>query len=297
MRYVRYNQACDNSLDEKREAGIKPNYKPYKYGAAYTGKEHVWDEAFGYFGAPSHTLTLTAQNVYDIAKQKDVTVADYNYDGKVDLYKEMAFGHAYYASSFDKGGKTTYLHDIVGAYMDGRDMLVAADGKALTDSQRDQLKAYAQVIKTNWEKVIAEAVFKYAGSTYKDMMKIEAILESGGDVAKEWRNYSKHWGELKGFALALQVAGKDMGATSVKLNRLIGYSPLLLGNTQVTGVDSNGEYVQSDSETWGGYMVHMLKVQNLMVDEFGVVARSNDQTAGLSELVKSLGAKSSAEND
>ena len=31
--------------------------------------------------------------------------------------------------------------DIVGAYMDGRDMLVAADGKALSDSQRDQLKA------------------------------------------------------------------------------------------------------------------------------------------------------------
>jgi len=40
-----------------------------------------------------------------------------------------------------------------------------------------------------------------------------------------------------------------------------------------------------------------LKVQNLMVDEFGVVAKSHDQTAGLSELVKSLGAKSSAEND
>ncbi len=44
-------------------------------------------------------------------------------------------------------------------------------------------------------------------------------------------------------------------------------------------------------------MVHMLKVQNLMVDEFDVVARSNDQTAGLSDLVNSLGAKSSAEND
>ncbi len=88
-----------------------------------------------------------------------------------------------------------------------------------------------------------------------------------------------------------------MGATSVKLNRLIGYSPLLLGNTQVTGIDSSGEYVQSDAETWGGYMVHMLKVQNLMVDEFGVVAKSHDQTAGLSDLVNSLGAKSSAEND
>ncbi len=50
-----------------------------------------------------NTLTLTAQNVYDIAKQKDAAIADYNYDGKVDLSNEMAFGHAYYASSFDKG--------------------------------------------------------------------------------------------------------------------------------------------------------------------------------------------------
>jgi hypothetical protein len=60
----------------------KPNNKPYKDGAAYTRvKSMSWDEAFGYFGAPAHTLTLTAQNVYDIAKQKDAAVADYNYDG------------------------------------------------------------------------------------------------------------------------------------------------------------------------------------------------------------------------
>ena len=107
MGAVTYNQAVDNYLDEKLEADNKPNNKPYKDGAAYTGKEHAWDEAFGYFGAPAHTLTISAQDVYNIAKQKDATVADWNYDGMVDLYNEMAFGHAYYASSFDKGGKTT----------------------------------------------------------------------------------------------------------------------------------------------------------------------------------------------
>ena len=84
----------------------------------------------------------------------------------------MAFGHAYYASSYDKGGKTTYLHDIVGAYMDGRDLITSVNGRALSNSERDELKGYAQTVKTNWEKVIAESVFKYAGSTYKDMMKI-----------------------------------------------------------------------------------------------------------------------------
>ena len=144
MGAVTYNQAVDNYLDEKLEADNKPNNKPYKDGAAYTGKEHSWDEAFGYFGAPAHTLTLTAQNVYDIAKQKDAALADYNYDGMVDLYNEMAFGHAYYASSFDKGGKTTYLHDIVGAYMDGRDLITSVNGRALSDSERDELKGYAQ---------------------------------------------------------------------------------------------------------------------------------------------------------
>jgi len=266
MGAVTYNQAVDNYLDEKLEADTKPNNKPYKDGAAYTGKEHVWDEAFGYFGAPSHTLTLTAQNVYDIAKQKDVTVADYNYDGKVDLYKEMAFGHAYYASSFDKGGKTTYLHDIVGAYMDGRDMLVAADGKALTDSQRDQLKDYAQVIKTNWEKVIAESVFKYAGSTYKSLVALEDL------------------------SMALQVGKNNIGETETKLNRMIGFGPMLMDETQIVGIDANGDYIMDKV-----YSMHDAKLH--MVDEFGVVARSNDMLANMADLASKIGTSESAEND
>mgnify|MGYP007000164253 len=46
---------------------------------------------------------------------------------------------------------------------------------------------------SNWERVIAEAVFKYAGSVYGDLEK----LKGGGD-AKAYRKYVKHWGELKG---------------------------------------------------------------------------------------------------
>jgi hypothetical protein len=38
MGAVTYNQAVDNYLDEKLEADNKPNNKPYKDGAAYTGK-------------------------------------------------------------------------------------------------------------------------------------------------------------------------------------------------------------------------------------------------------------------
>ncbi|MEM7423537.1 MAG: DUF4856 domain-containing protein, partial [Pseudomonadota bacterium] len=103
MGAVSYNQAVDNYLDEKLAADNKPNDKPYSKGKPYTGKEHSWDEAFGYFGAPAHTLRLTAKQVYDIAKRnpKAFKAADFNGDGKIDLRTEMTFGPAYYAAGYD----------------------------------------------------------------------------------------------------------------------------------------------------------------------------------------------------
>ena len=157
MGAVFYNQAVDIYLDEYLNADKKPNNKPYKKGAAYTGKEHVWDEAFGYFGTPVNTLNLTPEDVYNITKQKEAVFAkaDANGDGVIDLKSEMAFAHAYYAAGFDKGGKTQYLHTITQAFVDGRQLITSAKGKALSDQQRLKLKGYAEIITKNWEKVIA----------------------------------------------------------------------------------------------------------------------------------------------
>ncbi len=299
MGAVFYNQAVDNYLDEKLSADNKPNNKPYKEGTAYTGKEHVWDEAFGYFGAPAHTLSLTPEDVVAITKRKAdaFAKADANKDGVVDLKTEMAYGHAYYAAGFDASGKTDYLHTITKAFIDGRQLISDAKGEKLSDKQRQQLMAYANIIETNWEQVIAEAVFKYAGSTYKDIQKLKATVDNNGDAKEIFRKYAKHWGELKGFTLALQTGKNTLGETAVKLNRLIGYSPVLLGNTQVSGIDSNGAYIQKPSETLEGYMLHMLKVQKLMVDKFAVKARSNDGLAKIGDLSKKLGSGKSVEND
>jgi hypothetical protein len=298
MGAVFYNQAVDSYLDEKLAADTKPNNKAYKNGAAYTGKEHVWDEAFGYFGAPAHTLELTAEDVYLIAKQapEGFSKADYNGDGKVSLETEMAYAHAYYAAAFDKGGKTQYLHTIVQAFVDGRKLISSANGEALSDGQRSELMGYAKVIKTQWQRLIAEAVFKYAGSVYGDIEKLETIIEANGDAGKAYRSYVKHWGELKGFALALEAGGVNLGETGVKLNRLLGYSPVLLGNTQVVAL-VDGEFIQSSSVSLAEYRVHMIKLQKLMIDAFGVEARSKDVTANLAELVDALGDALAAEND
>lgn len=296
MGAVFYNQAVDKYLDEKLEADTKPNNKAYKKGTPYTGKEHVWDEAFGYFGAPAHALNLSASEVKGIAKKKSLKVADANKDGNVDLTKEMTFSHAYYAAGFDKSG-TDYLKTIVQAFVDGRQLLTDANGKVLTDSQRFKLKAYAQTIKLNWELVIAEAAFKYAGETYEDLTKLITIVESNGNANKVFKDYSKHWSEMKGFLMALQSSGKDLGGVAVQLNRLVGFGPVLLGGNQVTGINSDGDFETGGDMSLGDYQVHMIKVQQVLAENFKISAKQHDATADMTNLLESLGKSKSAEND
>jgi hypothetical protein len=306
MGAVFYNQVVDGYLDEGLAADNKPNDKPYSEGAPYTGKEHSWDEAFGYFGAPAHTLSLTPGQVYEINKlgtasktpEAALALADRNKDGKVDLYTEMAFGPAYYAAGFDREGKgTNYLHNIVKAFVDGRKLLTAAKGEKLTDAQRGELRGYAAVIEENWEKTLAEATFKYAGEVYEDLAKLDTVLDAKGDPAKVMQGYAAHWGELKGFSLALQAGRKNLGETAVSLNRLIGYGPVLPNQSQVIDVDSGGNYSKGEAMPIGEYMLHMVKVQQLMVDKFGVTVKSHDMTAKMKDLAKKLGSGKSAEND
>ena len=296
MGAVFYSQAVDNYLDEKMGADNKPNNKPYKKGAHYTGKEHSWDEAFGYFGAPAHAMALNAKQAYGIAKRKDVKVADANGDGVVDLKTEMTFAHAYYAADSDKAG-TKYMHTIVDAFIKGRQLIRDADGAALTDQQRAKLMSYVKVIKTNWERVIAEAAFKYAGSCYKDLEKLRTIVESNGDASKAFAAYGKHWGELKGFLMALETSGRSLGEAGVRMNRLVGYGPVLLGGGQVTGIDSDGNFLIGGNRSMGEYQVHMVKLQKLLGDTFKLKARKNDITGEMDDLLKSLGSSRAAEND
>ena len=297
MGAVFYNQAVDNYLDEKLGADNKPNNKPYKDGAHYTGKEHSWDEAFGYWGAAAHSLKLSAKENYDITKMKNLAAADANGDGVVDLKSEYNFAHSYYASSFDKGGKTNYFNTVTQAFLDGRQIITNANGNKLTDSQRAKLVDLAAIIERNWEKVLAEAVFKYAGSVYKDIDKLKELLDSNGDTSKAFATYAKHWGELKGFAMAMQSGRKNLGESAAYMNREIGFGPVLLNTSQVSGIDSDGNYLKDESVSLDVYQMNMLKVQRLMVEKFKVKARANDQMSKMADLAQKLGDSDSAEND
>ena len=210
-----------------------------------------------------------------------MAAADHNGDGVVDLKTEFNFAHAYYAASYDKGGKTDYFNTVTKAFVDGRKIITAANGEALTPAQRSQLYVLRDIIGQNWEKVIAESVFKYAGSVYKDIDKLQTIVEANGDTTKVFATYGKHWGELKGFALALNCGRSNLGATGVSLDRLMGLGPVLLDSSQVASVDANGNFVMGSSSGMDAYKNSMLEIQKLMVDVFAVKARANDQLANM----------------
>ena len=67
----------------------------------------------------------------------------------------MTYAHAYYASGFDKGGKTKYLETVTRAFLDGRKTITGADGKKLGWNERKGSKGIlnqAEIICSNWKR-------------------------------------------------------------------------------------------------------------------------------------------------
>jgi len=285
---VFYNQSVDKYLDEFLvEPGTKDNDAPYKDGKYYTGKEHSWDEGFGWFGAAANYGELTATQNHAIKKMGTGSItaamalanADWNTDGSVSLLTEYTSGPAYYAASFDKDGNSTYGADIMGAWLTGRTVIanaVDADGNArkLTDAERTELIGYAATIQSNWEMVFAEAVYKYAGIAHDD---IEAI-DSG--AATDADDYYKHWSELKGFMLSLQYGGANSKITKAKfeeIDNLIGFGPVKEDGSQVDGVDGSNHFTMSaaDGAAFVAYKAKLKSVQTI-IDAFYTLKAKQD---------------------
>ena len=253
---VFYNQAVDNYLDEKLRADNKPNDKPYKEGAAYTGKEHSWDEAFGYFGTPAHTLSLTPQAVYEIAKQGSKSRQA---GGRAGIRRSEPgrCGRSQERNDLRAGLLCRRLrqvgHRLSPHHHAGLPRRPQGDhGSERRGAHRRPAERAPGPCGNDPHQLGAGCWAKPSSSTRARSTRIWAswrsILESGGDPAKVFRAYAKHWGELKGFALALQTGRDNLGETAVRLNRIIGFGPVLLNLSQVTDIDSQGNYVKDESK-------------------------------------------------
>jgi hypothetical protein len=62
-------------------------------------------------------------------------------------------------------------------------------------------------------------------------------------------------------------------------------------------MDGNGDFVMDRKRSWSDYQLHMLNIQQMMVDTFGVKSRVNDGLGDLQALSDKLDSASSAETD
>lgn len=280
MGAVFYYQTSNLYLDEFiSEPGVQDNDLPYNSDPAkhYTGKEHSWDEGFGYFGAAAHYNEMTANQRYYSKKMSgygthtvaDVfAAADKNADGTVSLYTEYNSGSAYYSALFDKddNSNTTYGEDIMNAFLAGRTVIANAvdgngDARKLTTAERTEIMGYAATVQQNWEKVFAEAVYRYAGLSHQKISALELVQDDANR-----KEYYKMWAEMKGFMLALQYGGGDNAIINLtkftEIDDLIGYGPVLEDGSQVTGI-TGGAYVKSaaGTSTLAAYKASLKQVQ------------------------------------
>ena len=190
----------DNDLDNK---GINSDNTAQAKGKNYTALEHVWDEAFGYFGAAINYIDYTDDELSGKSGRDAYKKGynDFDGNGSISILKgEYNFGHSVNAAKRDRGAAklsaTDFSTDAWNAFIRGR-TLIAAAGGALTAAQMAELVSLRDAALNAWEKAIAATAVHYVNDTLQDMNKFDNANYSFID-------HAKHWSELKGFALCLQ---------------------------------------------------------------------------------------------
>lgn len=207
---ITYSQATDDYLGHETEGKgfTADNISPKSEGSTYSNLEHQFDEGFGYFGAAREYLEYNDNEIAGKVSSEEDGRADWNGmhdtdgDGKIDLKSEINFGQSVNAAKRDRGTKsntnpTDYTQSTMEAFIEGRRIINANVGSALTDEQMEALKAQRDIAVDGWERAIAATVVHYINDTIADLDDLGTADFNYGDAAK-------HWSEMKGFALGLQ---------------------------------------------------------------------------------------------
>ena len=206
---VVYSQGTAKYLTIWKDAG---NSDPRQSGEPFTEMEHIWDEAFGYFGAARN---FSAFSDSDLANGP--VYEDANSDGAINFHSEYNFTYATYAGKRDLGGSdVNFTQNIFDAFLEGRTAIV-------NQAPESQIAAQADIIKENWEKVVAANVVHYLNSTLGDM---DGVTQSHIDNRNHWV-LNEHWSEMKAFVYVLQYNDDKMisDADLSRLDELVGQAP------------------------------------------------------------------------
>ena len=209
----------------------------------YTEAEHNWDEAFGYFGAPRD------YDDYEPAEIASTVFHDTDEDGAIDLRSEYAFGASTNCAKRDRdtlnmegisAEPTTFKEDAFEAFVEGRRLIAEHSGTEFSDEDEAAIDAQIEIAAVTWEKCLAATAVHYINDVITDISTIQTDSSSGFTSLDHFKDYAKHWSELKGFALSLQFNPRSPFRTSdvvsiadlENLLSVIGDAPVMDDGTQ-----------------------------------------------------------------
>jgi hypothetical protein len=262
-----FSQGTDDYLDDATEnKGLLTDNFNQDESNPFTDLEHQFDEGFGYFGAARDYLAYTDQEIAGKGGRAAFGEGYYDTDqnGQIDLDGEYNFGNSTNAAKRDLGSTTDtdFTKQAMDAFLTGRTIIREAgedgDGE-LTDLEMTALKATRDIAVSSWEKAVAATVVHYINDVLGDMDNADADLST-----YSYLDHTKHWAELKAFALGLQFNPRsplNEGTRFVDFHDLVAERPALPGDT---GFDAYREdllearalmqdaydFAQSDVENW-----------------------------------------------
>ena len=224
MGLVSYYQGTSKYLgllfDKDNDTASDPNNGKY-----YTDMEHFWDESFGYFGASADYNLRTDTDVASTAYN------DSNGDGEIDFLTENCTGLSINAAKRDNGSSNEYdfTGTIMGAYLEGRHLI--SNGGSNTE-----IEAQRTIIVNTWEKLLAANAIHYINDTIGDIG--DGSAWAGTETAactadtELCQNYTKHWSEMRGFAVGLHYNSFKLISDTDLANvyDLMGTAPVWIGD-------------------------------------------------------------------
>lgn len=191
---VAYSQGTEKYLDDVLNTDTSPNTQDGEN--PYSTLGHVWDEAYGYYGA---ARDFNASGAFYDSDGLVANFDDRNGDGRIDLASEFVYTWADY--SVDRGtvNDIGFHTDLFQTFREGRTAII-------NQESIDNIRSHAADARATWDKLVAANVVHYLNSMAGDLSGLssdEMVTESnlGEDAVLE---YNEHWGEAKPFAWALQ---------------------------------------------------------------------------------------------
>ena len=250
---------------------------------AYSAGAHDFDEAFGYYGASRDINDYTDDEAAGKGGRAEYGNGYYdsNGDGLIDIRSEFVFGHAQNCAKRDRlkdaSGEAFYDFSTAAAdgFLVGRRILQnAEEAQELTAEADAALQAQINAASVTWESCIAATVIHYINDVVADMGEIQPpVYGSLGNFT----DLTKHWAEMKGFALGLQfspvspfrtigtIAGIEGTEALRRVLSLMGDAPVLADGSQA-GVASAG----TPEEALAAYEARLLEARDILEEAYSL---------------------------